>query len=79
MGDQGSIPGLGRSPGEWHGNRLHYCCLENPHGHRSLEGYSPRGHKESDMAEQLSTHIDCSTTAESTLHSGYCNKAVSLK
>ena len=28
--DVGSIPGLGRSPGEWHGNPLQYSCLENP-------------------------------------------------
>ena len=27
--DAGSIPGLGRSPGEGHGNPLHYSCLEN--------------------------------------------------
>ena len=25
-----SIPGLGRSPGEGHGNPLQYSCLENP-------------------------------------------------
>ena len=28
--DQGSIPGLGRSPGGGHGNPLQYSCLENP-------------------------------------------------
>ena len=28
--NQGSIPGLGRSPGGEHGNPLQYCCLENP-------------------------------------------------
>ena len=28
-GDLGSIPGLGRSPGEGNGNPLQYCCLEN--------------------------------------------------
>ena len=28
--DTGSIPGLGRSPGEGHGNPLQYSCLENP-------------------------------------------------
>ena len=28
-GDVGSIPGLGRSPGEGHGNPLQYSCLEN--------------------------------------------------
>ena len=48
VGDQGSIPGLGRSPGGGHGNPLQYFCLENPHGQRSLVGYSPQGHKESD-------------------------------
>ena len=29
-GDLGSIPGLGRSPGEGNGNPLQYTCLENP-------------------------------------------------
>ena len=29
-GDQGSIPGLGRSPGEGNGSPLQYACLENP-------------------------------------------------
>ena len=29
-GDLGSIPGLGRSPGEGVGNPLQYPCLENP-------------------------------------------------
>ena len=28
-GDQGSIPGLGRCPGEGSGNPLQYPCLEN--------------------------------------------------
>ena len=28
--DTGSIPGLGRSPGERNGNPLQYSCLENP-------------------------------------------------
>ena len=50
-GDLGSIPGLGRSPGGGYGNPLQYSCLENPHGQRSLAGYIPWGHKESDMTE----------------------------
>ena len=29
-GDLGSIPGLGRSPGEGNSNPLLYSCLENP-------------------------------------------------
>jgi len=28
--DMSSIPGLGRCPGEGHGNLLQYSCLENP-------------------------------------------------
>ena len=49
------IPRSGRSSGGWHGNSLQYSCLENPHGQKSLVGYSPWGGKESDMTEQLST------------------------
>ena len=30
LGDLGSIPGLGRSPGGGHGNPLQHSCLENP-------------------------------------------------
>ena len=30
VGDVGSIPGLGRSPGVRNGNLLQYSCLENP-------------------------------------------------
>ena len=30
VGNSGSIPGLGRSPGEWNGNPLQCSCLENP-------------------------------------------------
>ena len=51
--DMGSIPGSGRSPGGGHGNPLQYFCLENPHGQRSLEGYSPQGCTESDMTSNL--------------------------
>ena len=54
VGDLDLIPGLGRSPGGGHGNPVQYSCLENPHGQRSLVGYSPRGHQELDMIEQLS-------------------------
>ena len=28
-------------------------CVENTHGQRTLAGYSPRGHKELNMTEQL--------------------------
>ena len=35
--DPGSIPGLGRSPGEGNGNPLQYSCLENPMDGGALE------------------------------------------
>ena len=56
--EEGLIPGLGRSPGGGHGNPVQYSCLENPHGQRSLGGYSPYGCKESDTTEATkhSTH-----------------------
>ena len=54
-GDLGSIPGLRISPGGGHGNPLLCSCLKNPHGQRSLTGYSPWGPKEWDTTEQVST------------------------
>ena len=49
--DVGSTPGSGRSPEGGHDNPLQYSCLENPHGQRSLVGYSLWGRKESDTTE----------------------------
>ena len=54
VGDPGLISGLGRAPGGGNGHLFQYSCLENPHGQRSLVGYSPWDCKESDMNEQLS-------------------------
>ena len=51
MGDLGSVPGLGRSPGERKGYPLHYSGLEN-----SLN-YSPWGSKELDTTERLSLSL----------------------
>ena len=50
-GDTGSIPGLEGSPGGGHGNPLQYSYLENPMDKKRLAGYSPWGHKESDITE----------------------------
>ena len=51
--DLGSIPGLGRSPGEGSGSPLQYSCLEKTPWTRSLVGYSLWGRKESDTTERL--------------------------
>ena len=56
-GDLGSIPGLGRSPGEGTGNPLQDSCLENPMDGGACVGYSPRRRKELDMTERL--HFPC--------------------
>ena len=56
----GSNPGPGRCPGEGNGipqywydiqYDIQYSGLKKSHGQRTLEGYSPRGHKESDTTE----------------------------
>ena len=53
VGDLGSIPGSGRSPGEGNGNPLQYSCLENP-----MDGgaWWATDRKESDTTEQLHFH-----------------------
>ena len=45
VGHLGSIPGLRRFPGGGNGHPLQYSYLENPHGQKSLVGYSPWGCK----------------------------------
>ena len=57
-GDAGLTPESGRSPGEGNDNLLQYSCLENPHGQRSLAGYSPRGRRESDTTETMTTILN---------------------
>ena len=54
--DTGSIPVSGRYPGGRHDNPLQYSCLENPHGQRSLVGYSHRVTKSGTQLRQLSMH-----------------------
>ena len=56
-----SIPGSGRSPGGGSGNPLQYSCLGKSHGHRSLVGYSPWGHKSQ-------TRLSDWTTIPQTIH-----------
>ena len=51
----GFDPWVEKIPGGGHDNPLQYSCLENPHGQRSLVGYSPWIHKELDPTGWLST------------------------
>ena len=50
-GDVGSTPGLGRPPGEGHGNPLQYSCLENAMDRGAWWATIHGGHKEPDTTE----------------------------
>ena len=50
-GDLGSIPGLGRSPGEGHSNPLQYSCLENSMNRGAWQATVHGQSTESDMTE----------------------------
>ena len=49
--DPGSVPGSGRSTGKGNGYSTPIFLPGEFHGQRSLVGYSPWGHKESDATE----------------------------
>ena len=78
-GDEGSIPGLERSPGEGNGNPLQYFCLENPVGRGAWRTWGPQkghGHTVHGVAKswaRLGTHAqewDCWVIVERTKRSG---------
>ena len=54
-GDAASIPGSGRAPGGGKWEPTPVFLPEKSHEQRSLAGCSPKGHKESDTTEQLSS------------------------
>ena len=54
--DVGSIPGLGRSPGEGHGNPLQYFCLENPLDRGAWRATVHRVTQSQTRLKRLSTH-----------------------
>ena len=56
VGDPGSIPGSGRSPGEGNGSPLQYSCLENPMG-RGAWGAAVHGVAELDTTEPMALSL----------------------
>ena len=56
VGDLGLILGLGRSPGEGHGNPLQYSCLENPYGQRSLATVHGITKGQTQLSKQSTAH-----------------------
>ena len=56
-GDLGSIPGLGRSPGEGNGNSLQCSCLENPMDRGAWWATVHSVAKSQTRLEQVSTHV----------------------
>ena len=77
--DADLTPGSGRSPEGGHGSPLQYSCLENPMD-RGAMSYSPWGHKESDMTEQLGLWLSSFLhwTASESLLEISCHICVSL-
>ena len=57
VGDLGSIPGLGRSPGEGNGNPLQSSCLENPMDGGAWWATVHGVAKESDRTDRLHFHF----------------------
>ena len=55
-GDASSISGSERSPGGGNSNPTPEFLPGKSHGQRSLAGYSPWSHKESDTTEHARTH-----------------------
>jgi len=55
--DVGLIPGSARSHGEGNGNLTQYFWFGIFHRQKSLVGYNPWGHKESDTTKHMHTHI----------------------
>ena len=55
IGDPGSIPELGRSPGGGHGNPLQYSCLDRGVWWATVHGVA----KSRTRLKRLSTHAGC--------------------
>ena len=62
--DLGSIPGMGRSPGEGNGTPLQYSCLENPMDGGAWRATVHRVAKNWTRLKQLSTKDDNDTPTE---------------
>ena len=60
VGDPGSIPRLGRSPGEGNGKSLQYSCLENPMDGEAWKSTAHGSAKELDTTERLHFHFPAS-------------------
>ena len=68
-GDPGSIPGLGSSPGERHGNPLQYSCLENSMARgawrATVHRVAKSGHNSTTQHVHTPTHTRVLTQAQS--------------
>ena len=77
-GDEGLIPGLGRSPGGGHGNPLQYSCLKNP---TDRGAWRVTVHGVAKSQTQPSTHTHTHTDTCVTLKSrffGLCSQGTRL-
>ena len=65
-GDLGSVPGLGRSPGEGNGNPPQYSCLKNSMDRGAWQATVQWGYTELDMTKQHSLSLHFLFEQEST-------------
>ena len=68
VGDPGSFPGSGRSPGEGHGNPLQYFCLENNMDRRTFQATVLRVEKSQIWLKQLSAKETGKLSSQSPTH-----------
>ena len=74
-GDPGSVPGLGRFPGEGNGYPFQYTCLKNPRTEEPGELQSI-GSQELDMTVQLT--LSLFQDNKNPLQSTYCSHTLTL-
>ena len=70
---------VGRIPWRRKGHPVPVFLPEKSHGQRSLADYSPKGHEESDVTEQLSAYsadIVCTNTVTNLIPNSHCSKTL---
>ena len=68
VGDAGSVPGWGRSPGEGHGNPFQQSCLKNPKDRGAWWATVHRVAKSQTRLKRLSIHTHVVPNIDAIIH-----------